>query len=281
MARRLNALLHEIEVRPAARMSTKEQLTKIFTLEIEAMHDEIEGLDRAARHAGTMRDPIHREADRQMGWAYRLLEAYGIGEKLSFETGSEGRDALLEAGVDPEDIPFIAATDIAEREGARRGPFLAGVLQRMAQVGLDDTVLCRDAATEEIHRAQADALLGSGARSRSIRLGARQEGRIPSCAWRIMPFRKPGLQFIGKPTYLRQRIPLRKMMSMRWVRPFLSIFIGRLNNERPEMTGDLTVHCGLYFLPMLYTYLANFICGSCCLALIGLIAGHSQLSVAA
>lgn len=63
MARRLNALLHEIEVRPAARMSTKEQLSKIFALEIEAMHDEIEGLDRAAKHVGTSRDPLHREAD--------------------------------------------------------------------------------------------------------------------------------------------------------------------------------------------------------------------------
>lgn len=175
MARRLNALLHEIEVRPAARMSTKEQLTKIFVLEIEAMHDEIEGLDRAAKHAGTLRDPVHREADRQVGWAYRLLEAYGVADKLSFEPGSEGREALLEAGVDPGDIPFIAATYVAEREGARRGPFLADVLRRMEQVGLDDTALNRDAATEEIHKARAEALLGSAARSRAIRLGGRQE----------------------------------------------------------------------------------------------------------
>lgn len=119
MARRLNALLHEIEVRPAARMTTKEQLTTIFALEIEAMHDEIEGLDRAAKHMGTLRAAVHREADRQVGWAYRLLEAYGIGEKLSFEPGGEGRKALLEAGVDPDDIPFIAATYVAA------GPWLS------------------------------------------------------------------------------------------------------------------------------------------------------------
>lgn len=175
MARRLNALLHEIEVRPAARMSTKEQLTKIFALEIEAMHAEIEGLDRAAKHAGTLRDPVHREADRQVGWAYRLLEAYGVAERLSFEPGCEGREVLLEAGVDPDDIPFIASTYVAEREGARRGPFLADVLRRMTQVGLDDTALNRDAATEEIHKARAEALLGSAARSRTIRLGGRQE----------------------------------------------------------------------------------------------------------
>lgn len=195
MARRLNALLHEIEVRPAARMSTKEQLSKIFALEIEAMHDEIEGLDRAAKHVGTSRDPLHREAERQVGWAYRLLQAYGTGEKLSFEPGGEGRRALLEAEVDPDDIPFIAATYVAERDGARRGPFLADVLRRMAQVGLDDTTLNRDAAMEQIHKARAEALLGSAARSRAIRLGEPQEEpvRPPRVEAAEVPIAKPSL----------------------------------------------------------------------------------------
>lgn len=204
MARRLNALLHEIEVRPAARMSTKEQLTKIFALEIEAMHDEIEGLDRAAKHVGTLRDAVHREADRQVGWAYRLLEARGLGEKLSFEPGGEGRKALLEVGVDPDDIPFIAATYVAEREGARRGPFLADVLRRMAQVGLDDTTLNRDAATEQIHKARAEALLGSAARSRAIRLGELQEEpvRPPRVEAAEVPIAKPSLLWEADPVPL-------------------------------------------------------------------------------
>lgn len=204
MARRLNALLHEIEVRPTARMSTKEQLTKIFALEIEAMHEEIEGLDRAAKHAGTLRDPVHREADRQVGWAYRLLEAYGVAEKLSFEPGSEGHEVLIEAGVDPDDIPFIAATYLAEREGARRGPFLADVLRRMAQVRLDDTTLNRDAATEQIHKARAEALLGSAARSRAIRLGERQEEpvRPPRVEAAEAPIAKPSLLWEADPVPL-------------------------------------------------------------------------------
>ena len=63
MARRLNALLLQVEMMPAARMATKEQLTRIFALEIEAMHDEIEALDRAAKRSGTMRDPAHRVAN--------------------------------------------------------------------------------------------------------------------------------------------------------------------------------------------------------------------------
>jgi hypothetical protein len=100
VARRLNALLLQVEMMPAARMATKEQLTKIFALEIEAMHEEIDALDRSAKHIGSLRDPVNREADRQVGWAYRLLQAYGVTEELSFEDGSEAREALLEAGAE-------------------------------------------------------------------------------------------------------------------------------------------------------------------------------------
>src|SRR5690606_34227950 len=110
VARRLNALLLEMEMVPRARMATREQLAKIFALEVEAIRGEIDSLDLAARRAGTLRDPTHREADRQVGWAYRLLEAHGLSEELSFAEGSETREALLEAGALPEDIVDIAET---------------------------------------------------------------------------------------------------------------------------------------------------------------------------
>lgn len=45
------------------------------------MDEEIEALDRAAKRNGTLRYPAHREADRQVGWAYRLLHAYGTTEE--------------------------------------------------------------------------------------------------------------------------------------------------------------------------------------------------------
>ena len=90
VARRLNALLLQMEMMPAARMATKEQLTRIFALEIAAMREEIEALDRSAKRSGSLRDPVHREADRQVGWAYRLLHAYGATEELSFECPSSG-----------------------------------------------------------------------------------------------------------------------------------------------------------------------------------------------
>jgi len=117
VARRLNALLLQMEMMPRARMATKEQLGKIFALEAEAMREEIEALDRAAKRTGTIRDPDQREADRQVGWAYRLLHTYGTGEELSFDEGSEVRETLLEAGAEADDIPFISATYLSERGG--------------------------------------------------------------------------------------------------------------------------------------------------------------------
>lgn len=177
VARRLNAMLLELELVPNTRMATREQLAKIFALEAEAMRSEIEALDRAARRTGTLRDPEQRAADRQVGLAYRLLHAYGMGETLSFEEASDVREALQEAGAEPDDIPFIEATYRAERkailsdrEGRTRSPFLRDVLFRMGQVELDDTPLNRDAATEEIFRARADTLLASAADPRKAKL---------------------------------------------------------------------------------------------------------------
>src|SRR5690606_27907563 len=94
-----------------------EQLTRIFALEAEAMREEIEALDLSAKRAGTLRSPDHREADRQVGWAYRLLHTYGPGDELSFAEGGDVREALIEAGAQAHDIPFIEATFRAERDG--------------------------------------------------------------------------------------------------------------------------------------------------------------------
>lgn len=190
VARRLNAMLLELEMVPKARMATKEQLAKIFALEAEAMRAEIEALDLSAKRTGTLRDPEHREADRQVGWAYRMLHTFGSGEEVSFAEGSETREALIEAGAQADDLPFIEATYRAEREitnsdrkGVTRSPFLRDVLHRMAQVELEDTPLGRDAAIEEIFRARADTLLASAEDTRKPKLtGERAPERQPIVA---------------------------------------------------------------------------------------------------
>ncbi|MGN6143875.1 MAG: hypothetical protein ACTHOP_09820 [Mesorhizobium sp.] len=94
MARRLNAMLLQMQMMPKARMATKDQLTKIFVLEAEAMREEIDALDHAAKHSGMFRDPSQYEADRQVGWACPLFDAYGAKDELSFEEGGEARERL-------------------------------------------------------------------------------------------------------------------------------------------------------------------------------------------
>ncbi len=101
LARRLNALLLQLELMPIARMATKEKLAKIFAIEIDAVCDEIEALDRSAKRRGTLRDPERREADRQVGWAYRLLHAYGTAEELSFDLAAPSRARPVHSGRSP------------------------------------------------------------------------------------------------------------------------------------------------------------------------------------
>ena len=205
VARRLNAVLLQMEMMPDARMATKEQLNRIFALEIETMRDEIEALDRAAKHLGSLRDPVHREADRQVGWAYRLLHAYGTREEVSLGEGSEAREALSEAGAEPYDIPFIAATyqaerreALADREGRTRSPFLRDVLHRMAQVGLEDTILNREAAKEEVYRARAEALLAFP-RKPKLSGTARKPEQVPVDAIPVAPPANPAVLWNADP----------------------------------------------------------------------------------
>lgn len=210
VARRLNAMLLQIELVPKVRMATREQLTRIFALEAEAMREEIEALDLSAKRAGTLRNPDHREADRQVGWAYRLLHTYGSGDELSFAEGGDVHEALIEAGAQPHDIPFIEATYRAERDGVlsdrkgtTRSPFLRQVLYRMEQVGLDDTPLHRDAAMEEIFRARADTLLASADDPRKPSLTATSRAEPPRVeAGPATPPPQPSVLWQGDPTPL-------------------------------------------------------------------------------
>ena len=50
---------------------------KDIALESEAVRAEIDNLNRSPKRFGSLRDPEQRDADRHVGYAYRLLEAYG------------------------------------------------------------------------------------------------------------------------------------------------------------------------------------------------------------
>ena len=126
---------------------------------------------------------------------------------LSFPEGGEAREALIEAGAQVDDISFIEATYRSERGGVlsdrkavTRSPFLRDVLHRMAQVGLEDTSLNRDAAMEEMFRARADTLLASSDDPRKPKLTATSRAEqtrvkagpgtrppLPSVIWQADP----------------------------------------------------------------------------------------------
>jgi hypothetical protein len=68
-------------------MATREQLAKIFALESEAVRDEIEKLDRAAKRGGTLRDTAYREADRQVGMPITCSKPTVRRTRLTFKPG--------------------------------------------------------------------------------------------------------------------------------------------------------------------------------------------------
>lgn len=164
VARRLNALLLEIELLPRARMAAREQLAKISRSKARPYAPRSTTSIAAPSGLGRCEIPNN-------GTQIVTSDMHIVCSKptvLNFEPGSEVREALIEAGASEDDIPAIAETFRSESEGVRadlrgqsRGRLLKDVLHRMAQVGPSDTGLNRDAASEEIFQARADAFLAS------------------------------------------------------------------------------------------------------------------------
>lgn len=211
MARRLNALLHEIEVRPAARMTTKEQLTTIFALEIEAMHDEIEGLDRAAKHVGTLRAAVHREADRQVGWAYRLLEAYGVGKSFPSSPAAKAAKRCSK----PESIrttfrssPPPTWLSAKAPDADRSLPTSCGAWPKSVSTTPPST------ATRPWNKSTRRGPKPYSARLHDRAPSASANRRKSRCAHRASKqprFPSPSLPFSGRPIRLFLRVPTRKV----------------------------------------------------------------------
>ena len=154
MARRLNTLLHGLRLRANAVMTTKHQLAALFRAEIDRMHGHLDDLALMARRFGNADDPSQLESDLEVGWAYRLLQLFGSRKPLSFADGCPGRSLLLRNGIPEAHIGNIAAIFLSEQQGMRTGVFEEQVKARMAEFGIDDTVLNRERALTEILRAQ-------------------------------------------------------------------------------------------------------------------------------
>ncbi|MCQ8782935.1 integrase [Aurantimonas sp. CSK15Z-1] len=164
MARRLNLLLAELSARRSCGMTTKSQLDQLFRSEIERMTAHLEDLAFAARYAGTYDDVREMEADIEVGWAYRLLQLFGTGRRLTLDKDCPGRAILTRNGIPDPHIAVIAATHRSEQAAAQNPVFDREIRQQMSEVGLPDTIANRERAKMEIFRAKADALLNVGTR---------------------------------------------------------------------------------------------------------------------
>lgn len=159
IARKLNTLLHDLKLRSTSRMTTKDQLAALFKAEIDRMHEWMEDLHLASRRFGRQDDIENLEADMEVGWAYRLLQLFGLRRQLSFEDGCPARDLLERAGIPDPHIGNIAATFRSEQRGLSGAGFGKQLADHMVEFGIADTLANRERALIEIFRAKADVLL--------------------------------------------------------------------------------------------------------------------------
>ena len=164
VARRLNTLLHDLRLRPNAKMTTKEQLAALFRAEIDRMHEHLDDLPVMSRRMGSADDVGQLDADLEVGWAYRLLQLFGNRKPLAFDGDCPGLALLLRNGIPGAHVGNIAATFTSEQRGMQNGVFEDQTKARMAGFDIPDTVLNRERALTEIFRAKADVLLDIGER---------------------------------------------------------------------------------------------------------------------
>lgn len=163
MARRLNTLLHDLQLRPGAALTTKDQLEALFRTEVERMRDHLDNLQFAAKRTGS--DPLlSLRADLEIGWVYRLIEMFGTMRRLTFSKGCPGRVLLEREGIPAASIAVIAETFAQEQSACRHVHFEKALRADMEAHGIPDTLLNRERATAELMRAKADMLLAAPSR---------------------------------------------------------------------------------------------------------------------
>lgn len=163
MARRLNTLLHDLQLRPGAALTTKDQLEALFRTEVERMREHLDDLQFAAKRTGS--DPLlSLRADLEIGWVYRLIEKFGTMRRLTFSEGCPGRSVLEREGIPAASIAVIAETFAQEQSACRHVHFEKALRADMEAHGIPDTLLNRERATAELMRAKADMLLAAPSR---------------------------------------------------------------------------------------------------------------------
>jgi integrase len=159
IGRKLNVRLAELKMSSKETMSTKDQLQKLFEHERDAMLEQLEDVAMMARRHGRPASIEELELDLENGWAYRLLEMFGIGHRLTLEDTCSGRAYLLKKDVPASHIPAIRSNYIEEFDLASSRGFQDGIQTLMRQFEIEAHPVNREKAMKAFFGGRAQALL--------------------------------------------------------------------------------------------------------------------------
>ncbi|WP_377293868.1 integrase [Rhizobium sp. SG2393] len=159
VARRLNTRLAEMRFVERERMSTREQLQKLFIQVRDEMLDHLEDVSVAAKRNGRADDIEELEHDLEMGWAYKLLAQFGLRRELTLEDDCSGTTYLLKNGVPASHIPAIRANYRSELKRSIQPSFENSIRKLMQAFDIDDNPINREKAASRFFEGKAEALL--------------------------------------------------------------------------------------------------------------------------
>ena len=159
VARRLNTRLAEMRFVERERMSTREQLQKLFAQVRDEMLDHLEDVSVAAKRNGRADDIEELEHDLEMGWAFKLLAQFGLRRELKLDADCSGTTYLLKNGVPASHIAAIRANYLSEFRRSIQPGFELSIRKLMEAFGIEDNGVNREKATSRFFEGKAEALL--------------------------------------------------------------------------------------------------------------------------
>jgi integrase len=160
LAMQLNARLEGIRWMIMTEAWDAEQLAILFRDEISRASADLESFAVAGRRVGSPSED-QLIADKDVGWAYRLIAVFGARRSLNFAGDCPGLRYLERLGVPLDRLPFVIDTFRQEQRFRRSPVFDSQMQDHLRDAGLDDGPLMRERAATELARARADVLLDS------------------------------------------------------------------------------------------------------------------------
>lgn len=140
IGRKLNVLMAELKLKQKDPMS-KAQLQKLCEHERDKMLEHLDNVSMAARRYGRPADIAELEMDLENGWAYRLLEMFGIRHRLTLEADCLGHTYLRKQGVPASHFFSIRSNYLELRQEATSRGFQEGLHRLMYLFDIDPNAL--------------------------------------------------------------------------------------------------------------------------------------------